>query len=756
MRNQLLVLCLVVSGCSFDIKTCTTDDDCVAGGYCGEGGFCVANTDGGSTGGGTTTTGGGSGGGGGTGGGAQGGGTQGGGSVTGGGMASPCESSACPEACAIVDGGAECVPYFVGINLNAPDAGSMQASGFVSFQAELMLGGSVSGAPPYPSSLSGTIDGAPVALPAIANAGTYAVSTSVTCTNSTRVVNWSVALEDGGLAAQSSYTCDGKPPVLTWVGISNGNQFKRDEVFVAELNSDEPVTNVQVTLAGSQIAASPLGLDGGACVALGGCWKFDFSKPALSAIAQQWDVSAQADDAVGNSGSTQLQVGVSRERWMVRLTTSALNAAPAVGAEGYIYTGSSNGSDTGTVYRVDPLTGGTDAGLVVGAVQGVALAKSGAEEFLFVAANNGINGQLFGRATSDLMATAGLQVPCGSNNSTFIRVAPALVFVSDGDGGGEVAAVAASNNSGGTAGLFLRWTPSANSCLGPAVASNLAAEVLTPPLNVVVANAVTAPSARFIRNVSGAWALREVTDIANSPALSTSTVDFDGGGARAQVLVNGNSLVSEVQTSEWNGVSDFRNLRSLVSTIPGVAGVSWTYAGPWGTVVAPAVPSLGAPSMLNSTTAYVGLGTQMIQFSPSAPGALAVANAVPGLTASADIKTAPVLLATVDGVSWGYVVDANGQIGAFATQGTGAPWFSQDAVTHPVTAHPGFGCNTRQGSAQNTGILYIASSDGWLRAIIVDGKSLSEATGAWPKYQRSMSNAGNDDTSNFRTNGVCP
>jgi len=683
----------------------------------------------------------------------------GGGAATGGGggTASPCDVAACPEACSVVDGGAVCVEFFAGIAPRTPDAGSVLPSGAVTFDAELLLAGSVSGVPPYPPLLSGVIDGAPMTFATTPTAGLYRVSTTISCPNSVRVVNWSVALEDGGFEAQSSYKCDGKAPTLTWAGIANGNQFKRDDVRVAELNSDEPVTNTMVTLAGSPVEVSLVGIDGGACVALAGCWKLDFSKPNLSAISQQWDIVAQAADIVGNSGMTQIQVGVTRQRWLVQVSTNTLIAAPAVGADGMIYIGDASGSGTaGSVYRIDPVTGQIDAGVSVGAVQGIALAHSGDAEFLYMAANNGTNGQLFGRPTTDLSATVGFRVPCDSNGNTFIRVAPALVFVSDGDGGGEVAAVAASNNNGSTQGLFMRWTPSANSCLGPAIANNLNAEALTPPMNVVVANAVTAPSARFVRNVTGAWALREVSDVAMSPMLSTSSDDFDGGGARAQLLINGNSLVAEVQSSEWDGVASFRNLRSLVSTVPGVTGVSWTYAGTWGAVSAPAVSSLGAPSIFNATSGYVGLGAQVMRFSPSAPGELTDAGIVSGLNATADIKTAPVLLAPIDGVSWGYVVDANGQIGAFTTQGTGAPWFSQEASPHAVSAHPGFGCNTRAGAAKNTGLLYIASTDGYLRAVIVDGKKLSEATGAWPKYQRSMGNAGNDDTSIFRTNEGCP
>ena len=123
MRNHLLVLCLVVSGCSFDIKTCTTDADCAEGaGYCGTGGFCVASSDGGDTGGGTgggtTTTGGGSGGGG---------GTQGGGTTTGGGGApAVCTGVTCQpyEECFDDGGVGECALADFILEWVTPDAGA--------------------------------------------------------------------------------------------------------------------------------------------------------------------------------------------------------------------------------------------------------------------------------------------------------------------------------------------------------------------------------------------------------------------------------------------------------------------------------------------------------------------------------------------------------------------------------------------------------------------------------------------------------
>jgi hypothetical protein len=69
-----------------------------------------------------------------------------------------------------------------------------------------------------------------------------------------------------------------------------------------------------------------------------------------------------------------------------------------------------------------------------------------------------------------------------------------------------------------------------------------------------------------------------------------------------------------------------------------------------------------------------------------------------------------------------------------------------------------FDCN-RANPASKTGVLYVGSSGGStgkVLSIIVDSPKLLDTMGAWPKYQRTMGNAGNDDTY-FPTNWPsCP
>jgi hypothetical protein len=74
-----------------------------------------------------------------------------------------------------------------------------------------------------------------------------------------------------------------------------------------------------------------------------------------------------------------------------------------------------------------------------------------------------------------------------------------------------------------------------------------------------------------------------------------------------------------------------------------------------------------------------------------------------------------------------------------------------------VYAHPTLDCNRRLGAATTTtGVLYVAASNGWVSAIIVDSPKLLDTTGAWPKFQRTAGNSGNSDAQRFELNPGCP
>jgi hypothetical protein len=70
-----------------------------------------------------------------------------------------------------------------------------------------------------------------------------------------------------------------------------------------------------------------------------------------------------------------------------------------------------------------------------------------------------------------------------------------------------------------------------------------------------------------------------------------------------------------------------------------------------------------------------------------------------------------------------------------------------------VVASPTLDCNRIRGkSTPSSGTLYIATSNGYLVALIVDSHGL-DPTAAWPKYQHDASNTGN--STNTQLNPGC-
>ncbi len=183
------------------------------------------------------------------------------------------------------------------------------------------------------------------------------------------------------------------------------------------------------------------------------------------------------------------------------------------------------------------------------------------------------------------------------------------------------------------------------------------------------------------------------------------------------------------------------------------------------------VADTGAPSKGNLTTpldfgvpvvgsdgqAFVGVGDAIVRFDP-----LAIADGgVPLVTTIPPVRTSPVLGKAAAGrPALGHAVTASGVLAVFDASATGtstASWTAPIGVASTVETHPAFDCNRRVGAARSTtGILYVPFLDGNVVALIVDSPALMDANGAWPKYQRTSGNAGNDDTAFFPTNWPCP
>jgi outer membrane protein assembly factor BamB len=161
----------------------------------------------------------------------------------------------------------------------------------------------------------------------------------------------------------------------------------------------------------------------------------------------------------------------------------------------------------------------------------------------------------------------------------------------------------------------------------------------------------------------------------------------------------------------------------------------------------------GTPAIVSSTLAYVGRGNQLVRFNPSD---ISAAATTVGLFSSDVVRTSPILGRSPPdgGTAIGYAVSRAGVLIAF-DETTGAELWRRQVSVASVLTHPTLDCN--RGASSKTGVLYVGSSNGMIQAIIVDSPGLLDTAGAWPKYQRSAGNAGNDDTASFPTNWPgCP
>jgi hypothetical protein len=166
----------------------------------------------------------------------------------------------------------------------------------------------------------------------------------------------------------------------------------------------------------------------------------------------------------------------------------------------------------------------------------------------------------------------------------------------------------------------------------------------------------------------------------------------------------------------------------------------------------------GVPAVAEGGYGIVGAGNAIYRFDPAAPS---TGGSQVAVVSGQSFRTSPVLGKAVGGRNaTGYAVTDTGTLVVFDASATGAAssaWKDGVGMASSVVTHPAFDCNRRAGAARTTtGILYVPFLDGTVVAVIVDSPALMDANGAWPKYQRTSGNAGNDDTAFFPTNWSCP
>lgn len=116
-------------------------------------------------------------------------------------------------------------------------------------------------------------------------------------------------------------------------------------------------------------------------------------------------------------------------------------------------------------------------------------------------------------------------------------------------------------------------------------------------------------------------------------------------------------------------------------------------------------------------------------------------------------RTSPVLGSN----GLGYFVDSDGGITTFSTAAwsTTPIWTGRVPGVGEVIASPSLDClrtGSGVGLVSSLGVLYVASTNGSLTAVLVDSPRLDD-TADWPKYQRDTYNTGNAAVT---PNSTCP
>lgn len=755
----MVVLSVLFAGCEFNAARCEADGGCPNGATCAASGFCYANSGGGTAGGDSGTTGGG-GGGGTSGGGTGGGGNLGGGTGGGGGGTPACDFAQCVvgERC----GATACeAPELAIVFTVAPPvvgAGGTPATG----QIQLVDGGSATGvrmpaavAVAVPSGLSV----APSSMVAVNGSSfDFTLTAGPQAAIPSAMVSASFPTAAQGQVRGSFTTrVDGVGPMLSFEPLDAG--IRRDDRIVVTLVSNEALNPATVQVKLKNLPLVPV--DGGCPL----CFTADFSLPTMNSLTDSFMLTATASDIAGNAGTAGgIDVPVTRIRWTKLVTGIDLRAAPAIGPDGTVYVGMTNSQSTaGRLSALEPDTGTevntrTDLGAIVSvavspSTTSVNVTSSGT--VLFVASNSargevrGVSGSLSDTVAGQLLSSAAV---AGGSNKVWSGLA---LNRSSNTTPSAVSAIATTSSAASTPARILKWDS-----IDAPVASNLpqSATLGSPlePLEVgasvrtAVGVVVSQNTARFLTlQPMGAAAipstglfLRNVTGVSTTPTLDTGIL-LDGSDtafASGQALISTGALVGS-----------FTGSRKL--QLVGGTATPFTPAGAVDYGV-PVVAETGAAGY-----GFVGAGDAIVRFDP--PPLMTPGTIVAQLGSTA-VRTSPVLgKATAGRPALGYAVTTTGTLVVFDASSSGvagSAWTGTvSGISSNVITHPGFDCNRRAGAAKSTtGLLYIPYQDGNVAAIIVDSPALMDGAGAWPKYQRSSGNAGNDDTAFFPTNWTCP
>jgi hypothetical protein len=493
----------------------------------------------------------------------------------------------------------------------------------------------------------------------------------------------------------------------------------------------------------------------------------------MKAVTTRFDLVLNAKDLAGNAAlESKTSVDVTRIRWTTKATPlgDVMRAAPAVGPDGRVYVGTTEAANgnSGRLIALNWADGsGADAGVAAGIGPGgiVSIAVSptatsvgaGNGAVVFAAYNPMGPGELrgFGADLSNLPPQAS-----GKANN---KVWSGIALARNGAQVFAVATTASSSNltTSNNAARVLRWD-SIDGAVGTLDLPQITVAGLgnsgSPLEPLVVGATVQTAVGVVIRQATARFVTSQPNSLAAMPSPGLFVREFAVGsqsGLDAGVQIEASDSAYAVGQAMSGGKSVVGTLTSggrRVHVVDGTVTTTGTPAGPI---------DYGVPTVAEGGYGLIGAGNAIVRFDPSLLSSGGTQVAVLGVGPTDIVRTSPVLGKAIGGrTAIGYALTAAGELVVFDASATGtasSAWISSVGSSSSVVTHPAFDCNRRVGAARSTtGILYVPFLDGNVVAVIVDSPALMDANGAWPKYQRTSGNAGNDDTAFFPTNWPCP
>nr|AYM53322.1 cell surface protein [Cystobacter fuscus] len=433
-------------------------------------------------------------------------------------------------------------------------------------------------------------------------------------------------------------------------------------------------------------------------------------KPGLPAFRGEFAVEVSAKDRVGNQTSGRGSIPVTRWKWRHGINSAVITAAPAVGNKGVLYVGTTNGGNNdGRLLALSEdgrLLWDANTGAVV-ASPAVGNTLLDGSERVYAAQRKASTNRVGFYAGSSVFHNS-----CADFTSTTALVQSALAIgqVSVGSAAETVYGVYSGRN-GGT--LFAA-RPDENDPL------------LQCPTNLSVGD-VVAPGSMLASGSS--VILGTSTGRLKSYALGTSGLWNSSAQWDRPLGVLNPTAMAVVDGRIFGGSNDGSNSRLFTASLDGGQDPTNTPTGSptWNASIG------GSPE----TRVVVGLQNNNLLALDAADGGTQSIQ-----TPSEVIKGAPVWGAG------GYVYTASSTSGVIQARRPLDHIEWQFDAESPIEASMNLDCSRAADGGVLSGmpgVLYAASQDGRVFAIVVDSPGL-DSTAPWPKYQHDSRNTGNPDT----------